>query len=119
MAHLSYSPLQNEFGDDSDDDFDFDFETARRERGSSRQEYLRSYTFTRKPTTREKMKNRLERVKATAWAMVSWNCNGLPHGARWMKKKLALQRPRSLSHGGQRLPRPICTTFMPQCFLAV
>lgn len=97
LIEIPFSPFQNEFGDDDDDEFDNP--AARRSYNGnygSRQEYLRSYTFSRKQTMQERVKSRLGRLKAAAWAVVACNCNLIPRRIRRMKEKLALK---SLRHG--------------------
>lgn len=100
LIEIPFSPFQNDFGDDDGDDFEFEFAgsaVGRRRScnyGSSRQEYLRSYTFSRtvaKQTLQERMKNRFGRLKAAAWAALACNPHNLPRRVCRIKDKLTLK----------------------------
>lgn len=115
LIDIPFSPFRNEYS--GTEDFD-DFTISPRDYGS-RQEYLRSYTFTRpsttEPKTPEKVKKSLLRLKAAAWAVVACNYR-LPLRARIFKEKMVIRTSHYLSNGVQYL-RPSCVQ-MPKCLMA-
>lgn len=137
LIEFPVSPFQSDLGDgdgdgedeDDEDDEDLDYAGAgagaRRRScnyGSSRQEYLRSYTFSRhaaKPTLQERVKSRLGRLKAAAWAAVACNPYNLPRRVRRIKDKLALRSARHSLYSSQRSRAPPCRLPLLQpCFRA-
>jgi hypothetical protein len=80
VIEIPFSPFQNDFGAGDDEDFNFAVSSRGDPRGS-RQEFLRSYTFSRatKQTVYEKMKSNLLRLRATAWAVVACNYPRIHH----------------------------------------
>lgn len=110
--------LEDELGkDDADDEFDnSSFAAASRPaphhhhkngnnvNSSSRQEFLRSYTFSRKQPVHEKVKSGLLRMRAAAWTVVACNFRLSPR-ARRIRDKLAFRPSRLVCCGAHRQRR--------------
>lgn len=95
VIEIPFSPFQNDYGVGDDEDFNFAVSTRVSSRGGghgdplgSRQEFLRSYTFSRatKQTVYEKMKSNLLRLRAAAWAVVACNYPRLRNPTRTIKR---------------------------------
>jgi hypothetical protein len=92
---------------------DFEFCTIAPRDYESRQEYLRSYTFSKeRKLAPEKIKKSLLRLKAAAWAVVACNYR-LPLRARMLKETIAIRTSQYLRSGVHFL-RPSCME-MPKC----
>jgi hypothetical protein len=120
LIEVRFSPLCNEDWDLESLEYEsyeeFAVIAGPRDYGS-RQEYLRSYKFSRpdRSAPAEKMKDSLLRLKAAVWAIVACNYQ-LPLGARMFKEKIAIRTSQFLSDGAQFL-RPSCMQ-MPKCLIA-
>lgn len=110
LIEIPFSPFQNDYGEGDDEDFDF---AVVHRNYSTRQEYLRSFTFCKKQTMPEKMKKSLRRLTAAAWAVIACN-HGPSYQAKRLKEKMTFKASRLFN--GSRCVRLPSRPSMPSCF---
>eukprot|EP00246_Nothoceros_aenigmaticus_P014566 TRINITY_DN5632_c0_g1_i1.p4 TRINITY_DN5632_c0_g1~~TRINITY_DN5632_c0_g1_i1.p4 ORF type:complete len:155 (+),score=22.64 TRINITY_DN5632_c0_g1_i1:435-899(+) len=112
LSHIEVptSPLRQEYTE-------HDFYSSQPFRGlegyNRRQRYLRSYTFSRKKSTAQKVQDSLRKLRSTAWAVVA--CNYKPAVARKIKEQFQHHTSKIISSGRSvKLHMP--KLRMPECF---